>query len=176
MLPNKRINQERRSAICFVCCLATFVILCALLLVFAILVRPRSPHVRLTSAKSNQNSYNTTVTFFLTIENPNYGSFSYENTNMIVLHAGGKIGQRKIAGGIVGYGDTKQVNATVNVRSVTASLFSGINSGSLNITSYGKFSGTVHLLKIMNVRKTVEMTCDMKLDLASSVIQGIQCH
>ncbi|KAL2348006.1 hypothetical protein Fmac_002006 [Flemingia macrophylla] len=181
MYYKKHINKERRSAKCFVFFLSAFVILCALVLVSATVLRPRKPRLRiLTSAESNQFTYNATsppsfnatFTIFLTIRNPNYGSFSYRTTTLSVLLAAANIARREIAAGTVGYRDTKQLSVTVNVGSVTENNL----SGSLSLTSYVKLSGTVHLLKIIDVRKSVEIACDMNLDLASHAIQGIECH
>ncbi|KHN25670.1 hypothetical protein glysoja_018244 [Glycine soja] len=59
---------------------------------------------------------------------------------------------------------------------ISENLSIDISSGSLNLTSNVKFSGTVHMLKIINIRKTIEMACAMKLNLTSHTIQGIQCQ
>ncbi|CAJ1927614.1 unnamed protein product [Sphenostylis stenocarpa] len=188
MYYNKSIPKEPRSGKCFVCVLAFFVILCALLLVFASIVRVRNPRVKIRSATSNQISYsvsssspsfNATVVIFFSIKNPNLSAFTYENSSVSVLYAGVKIGHRPINGGRVSFRKTKEINVIVNLSSaeipVTANLSSDMNSGCLNLTSYAKFSGIVRLLKIMKVKMNIETACAMKLNFTSHVIQDIQC-
>ncbi|KAK7307880.1 hypothetical protein VNO77_41322 [Canavalia gladiata] len=182
----KPIHQERSSK-WFVFLFSAFVILCAVLLVFASVLRVRSPEVKLRSATLKQINYraspapsfNATLITFLRIRNPNYGAFSYENSTVTVLYAGENIGDKGIGSDRVSYRETKQMNVTVNVRSsklpVTGNLSGAINSGMLNLTGYVKFSGTVHLLKIINSRKTIQIACTMNLNLTSHAIKGIQC-
>ncbi|KAJ1416150.1 Late embryogenesis abundant protein [Sesbania bispinosa] len=180
--------REERSSKCFVFVLAAFVMCCAVLLAFASLLRLRSPEIKLRSATLNHISYNSaspsasfnaTVIAHISIKNPNYGAFSYENSTVRILYAGVKVGDREIRSNRVNGRETKEMNVMVNVKSsklpVTGNLSSDINSGTLNLTSYAKFSGTVQLLKIINKRKTIEMACIMNLNLTSHAIQGIQC-
>lgn len=179
---------EKRSSKCFVFVLAAFVFCCAVLLVSAIVLRVRSPEVKLRSVTLNQISYNAspsasfnaTVTYHLSIRNPNYGGFSYyENSAMRVLYAGVKVGDREINSDRVKQRETKEMSVTVNVRSGNwlelPVAGSDINSGTLNLTSYAKFSGMVQLLKIIHKSKTIEMVCIVNLNLTSHAIQGIQC-
>lgn len=100
---------------------------------------------------------------------------------MRVLYAGVKVGDREINSDRVKQRETKEMSVTVNVRSgnwlelPVAGPGSDINSGTLNLTSYAKFSGMVQLLKIIHKSKTIEMVCIVNLNLTSHAIQGIQC-
>ncbi|XP_047165260.1 late embryogenesis abundant protein At1g64065 [Vigna umbellata] len=190
MYDSKSLHKERGSAKCFVCILASFVILCALLLVLASITRVREPRVKIRSATSNQithnaspssPSFNATIIIFISIDNPNFDVFAYENCSVSVLYAGVKIGDRPINGDKVSIRKTKEINVTVDLRSgdqvpVTANFSGDINSGRLNLTSYAKFTGTVRFLKIMNVKKSIQMACAMKLNFTSLVLQNIQCQ
>ncbi|XP_057443742.1 late embryogenesis abundant protein At1g64065 [Lotus japonicus] len=182
----KPVQQEKRSSKCFVFVFAFFVFCCAILLVFASILRVRNPQLKLRSATLNQiscinsSSFNATViTYHLSIKNPNYGGFSFENSRVSVLYAGIRVGERKIHGDRVNGRGSREMNVSVNVSfakvPVTGNLSSDINSGTLNLRSYAKFSGTVHLLKMINRRKIVEMACSMDLNLTSKAIQGVQC-
>ncbi|QCD91692.1 late embryogenesis abundant protein At1g64065 [Vigna unguiculata] len=182
-------KERGRSAKCFVCVLASFVILCALLLLLASIMRVREPRAKIRSATSNKithnaspsssPSFNATLIIFMTIQNPNFGVFTYDNSSMSVLYAGAKIGDTPINGDKVSFRKTKQINVTVDLRSaqvpVTGNFSGDMNSGTLNLTSYAKFSGTVRFLKIMNVKKSIEMACAMKLNFTSHLLQDIQC-
>ncbi|WVZ10915.1 hypothetical protein V8G54_015445, partial [Vigna mungo] len=125
----------------------------------------------------SSSSFNATVVIFISIYNPNFDVFAYKNSSVSVLYAGVKIGERPISGDKVSIRRMKEINVTVDLRSpVTANLSSDINSGRLNLTSYAKFTGTVRFLKIMNVKKTIQMACAMKLNFTSHVFQDIQCR
>ena len=197
-LKHKKIDQETAlykpiheegSSKCFVFVLAAFVVLCAALLAFASIVRLRNPEVKLISttltqirysASPSSGSVNATLITHISIKNPNYGGFSYENSTVSVLYDGVRVGDRAIIGSdTVKARETKGMNVTMKVWSVNATvawnLSSDINSGMLNLTSYAKFSGNVQLLKIINKRKTIEMACVMNLNLTSHAVQGIQC-
>lgn len=173
----KSIQQERRSGKCFVYLLAAFVILCALVLVFASLLRVKNPYLKLRSATSNKISYSTSPSFnatliiFLALNNPTFGAFTYENNSLSVLYAGLKIAHSQINGGRVSFRQTKEIHVTVKFMSAI-----DITSGSLNLTTNVFFSGKVHLFKIINIRKTIEMPCSMNLNFTSHATQAIQCQ
>lgn len=183
-------KHKERSSKCLVFVLVVFVILCALVLVSACILRVTSPEIKLTAATLNKISYssspsasfNATVTTHLSIRNPNYGGgFSYENSKVIMCYYGLRVGDRVISSDTVKARENHGMNVTINVRSgklpIGGNLTSDINSsGMLNLTSYAKFSGTVELLKIFNKRKSIEMACTMNLNLTSHAVQGIQCE
>ncbi|CAN6718652.1 unnamed protein product [Malus baccata var. baccata] len=54
-------------------------------------------------------------------------------------------------------------------------LGSEINSGYLNISSYAKISGRVHLMNIMKKRKTIDMNCTMVLVLKNKTVKDLVC-
>ncbi|XP_061352862.1 uncharacterized protein LOC133297701 [Gastrolobium bilobum] len=181
--------KHKKESKCFVYMLAAFVIFCAGLLVFACVMRVNNPDVKLTLATLNQISYraspsssfNASMIIHLRIKNPNHGGFRYENSSVNLLYRNVRVGGRVIRSDRVKAKETKEVTVPMDVRSVklpvnvAGILSTEINSGTLNLTSYAKFSGTVTLLKIINKRKTIEMACIMNFNLISHSIQGIQC-
>ncbi|KAK7406082.1 hypothetical protein VNO78_07699 [Psophocarpus tetragonolobus] len=153
-------TRKERSGKCFVYVLATFVMLFALVLVFACVVRVRNPHLELTSATFN----NATLLIVFTIYNPNFGPFYYHHCSLSVLYAGATIANSIINGGAVDFRQTKHIYLTLNLRShkVTTANF------------FAKCSGTVDLFTIIDVRKTVQMACPMNLDFTSHAVQAFQ--
>ncbi|KAI4315480.1 hypothetical protein L6164_028281 [Bauhinia variegata] len=184
----KSIHKEERSNKCFVYIFATFVILFALALGFAsIVLRVTSPQIELRSATVNHikyitspsPSFNVTMIAYLTIKNPNFGRFNYDNSTVSVQYEGASVGDGGFGSARLKARETKGMNLTVNMRStkllVTGNLTSDINSGMLNLTSYAKLSGKVHLFKIFQKTTTAEMACIMNLNLTSKSIQDFQC-
>ncbi|KAL1355763.1 hypothetical protein HN51_007748 [Arachis hypogaea] len=181
-------HQQRSSSKCFVFVLAAFVFFCATLLVFASIVRFRNPQVKLTSATLIQIRYNNptsslpslfnaTLLTHLTITNPNYGGFSYENGEVSVVYGGLRIGDiARVRSDTVKARKSKEMNVTMKVRSPNnVTLLSGNHSGTLNLTSYARFNGTVRLLKIIKKRNTIEMACVINLNFTSHQIKAIHC-
>ncbi|KAA8520888.1 hypothetical protein F0562_011561 [Nyssa sinensis] len=159
--PN-HVRQQRNSK-CFVYILALIVLQSIAILAFALIVlRVKSPEVKLSSVAIKNLSYgtapspsvNVTMTAELTINNKNFGGFKYEKSNTTVSYGNAKIGDMKINTGRVRARGTGSVNVTVQVRSNELSdnqnFSSDISSGLLKLSSYGRLSGRVHVLKMMN--------------------------
>ncbi|KAE9596528.1 putative immunoglobulin-like protein [Lupinus albus] len=112
-------------------------------------------------------SFNITMIATMTIMKPNFGDFNYGNGSL----SGARIEARK----------SKDINFVVNMWCSKISLVSGnnlineINSGMLKFRSYAKLSGTVHLMKIVNKRKTIEMDCILNLNFTSHSIHHSRC-
>ncbi|KAI4326883.1 hypothetical protein L6164_019407 [Bauhinia variegata] len=167
---------------CFVYILASFVVLFAVVLVFAsIAFRVKSPQIELrsatashiTSITSPSPSFNVTMIAYLTIKNPNFGRFDYDNSTVRVLYEGASVGEKGFASARVKARQTKGINITVNSGIILVT--SDINSWMLNLTSYTKLNGKVHLFKILKKTTTTEMACIMNLNLTSKSIQDFQC-
>ncbi|MED6203567.1 hypothetical protein PIB30_000653 [Stylosanthes scabra] len=182
----KPTHQQRSSSKCFVFLLAAFVFLCAALLVFASIVRIRNPQVKLTSATLTQihyssttsSSFNATLLAHLTITNPNYGGFSYDNSEVSVVYGGGvRFGDiARLGKDTVKARESKGINVSMKVRSPNnVTLLAGNHSGAFNLTSYAKFNGTVRLLKIIKKRNNIEVACLINLNFTSHQVQAIHC-
>ncbi|KAF1875201.1 hypothetical protein Lal_00007817 [Lupinus albus] len=60
--------------------------------------------------------------------------------------------------------------------SVSTVLYGVVSDdGMLKFRSYAKLSGTVHLMKIVNKRKTIEMDCILNLNFTSHSIHHSRC-
>ena len=181
--------ERDQSNKCFVYLFAVFVILCCVLFAFASTVlHARNPKVEMRSASVKQisfsnstsaPSFNGTMIALLTIKNPNFGPFNCELTKVSVLYGGVLLGDMKLGSDRLKAKETKGVNITVNLRSsrlfAAANLSSDIQSSMLRLTSYARLSGTVHLLKIVNKRKTTELACVVNLNLTSHSIHDFHC-
>lgn len=181
-------THKQRSNKCFVLVLAALVILCAILLAFAsVVLRARTPLLQFQSASVNHITYNTSPSPFfnltmiahLSFNNPNFGSFDYENRNVSLLYGNSTVGHRELGNGRVKARQTKGMNVTLNLRSdellLTGNLTNDILSGILNLTSYTELTGIIHLLKIFNKKRTTQMACTIHLNLTSHLIHNFQC-
>ncbi|XP_054822956.1 late embryogenesis abundant protein At1g64065 [Prosopis cineraria] len=181
-------SQEQRSNKCFVFLLAAFVLLCAILLVFAsIVLRVKKPLLHFESASVNNLSYRTspspsfklTMVAKITVNNPNFGNLDYGNSSVTVLYGNSRIAERELEGGRVKAGEIKALNVTLNLRSdpvvSSGNLSNDILSGAFNLTGYTKLTGTVHLLKFLKKNKSTELACVLRLNLTSYSVQNLQC-
>lgn len=193
---------KRSSSKCLVYTLAAFVTLLAVWTVFASIVTlsERDPEIRLGSAKltamhistSSNYSYraspttsslNVTMMARVTLTNPNFGPFDYGNSTVSVLYGVTCVGVGEIEAATVEARETKEINVMVKVNIgssnklllVSGNFTSDIHSGILKLRSYAKLSGSVHVLKFVNKRKTMVMACIMSLNLTSHSFQHLQC-
>ncbi|KAF3448633.1 hypothetical protein FNV43_RR09346 [Rhamnella rubrinervis] len=186
----KAIRKERTNNKCFVFIFAGIVIHCIFILVFALIVlRPKSPDVKLRSvtvkglryATSPWPSFNATLTAEITIKNPNFGSFRFENTTASLVYEGVKIGGKRTSKSGVNARGTKVMNVGIDVRSSRLpegpnNLGNDLNSGTLKLSGQAKFSGTLHLVKILRCKKTSELNCTFTLYLTSRTIKDLLCY
>ncbi|CAL0332005.1 unnamed protein product [Lupinus luteus] len=183
-------ESQKRSSKCLVYILAGFVTLLAIWVVFSsIVLHVTDPNLELRSARVIHISYNTSpslsfnITMIATMKimNPNFGHFNYGDSSVSVVHGAASIGGWEISGAKVEARESKEFNVMVNMISSKILLGSGnnitngIHSGMLELRSYAKLSGTIHLLKIVKKMKTIEMNCVMNLNLTSQSFHYIQC-
>lgn len=190
--------KEERSGKCFFYVFAGIVILCVIILVFALIaLRSRIPDVKVrsievknlryndgstTSAASISPSFNATLVAIVTIKNTNFGRFKFDNTTMSVLYQGTNVvGDGKIGHGSVKARGTQKMNLTVEVRSNrvlfnSQNFSSEIQSGMLKLSSHAIFSGTVNLLNIVKREEIAKMNCTMTLNFTSDKFQNLGCQ
>jgi hypothetical protein len=178
--------RQKRSGKCFFYSLALIVILSAIILVFAIIVKPRTPRVKLSSVAVEHLSYgnnpipsfNMTLAAEVSVKNSNFVRFKFENTSSSALYKGMVVGEAKLRSGRVGARKTR-MNIVVKIGSPGSlseakNLSSDINSGMLKMNSYATLKGDVRLFGIVKNRTAV-MSCGMNLNLSSRSIQDLEC-
>ncbi|KAM1025067.1 hypothetical protein ACFX13_038965 [Malus domestica] len=187
----KAIRRERSNK-CFVYVFAGIVLQSIIILVFALVVfRVKSPGFNLSSVQiktlkstgSPAASFNATLSAQMAIKNKNFGEYKFEGSSASLWYGEFKVGEAKFAKGSVKARGTRKVNLRIEVRSnrlpkdvQNGGLGSEINSGFLNISSYAKISGRVHLMKIMKKRKTIDMNCTMVLVLKNKTVKDLVCR
>ncbi|KAL6986326.1 hypothetical protein U1Q18_019693 [Sarracenia purpurea var. burkii] len=183
-------HHHQKSNKCLVYILAGIVLQAALLLIFASAVLSvENPNVTLRSVAVENLGYvaaapslNVTLVAEMSVKNNNFGQFKYENSTVaFFLYQNVTVGIGYIDRGLAGARATKRLNVTVEVTSNDELLrgnrnFSGdLSSGLLELTSYAKLIGRVHVMKIINKRASKLMNCTMNLDLTTKAIQDLIC-
>ncbi|KAI8545040.1 hypothetical protein RHMOL_Rhmol07G0012300 [Rhododendron molle] len=179
-------RKKRRKRLAYIAAFAVFQTV--VILVFALVVmRVRSPEVEIDSATVEELSagpssdYNMTIVALLKIKNKNFGDYKYERTAMNISHGGGTVGEGVILKGKAEARDTEKVQVTTRVSSVVAQSREA-SSGILVLESKAALRGKVHLMKMwgihfpmMKKRKGAEMNCVIMINLASGVVQDMDC-
>ncbi|KAI3691814.1 hypothetical protein L6452_31616 [Arctium lappa] len=181
---NKQKHQESSKFLVYV--LATVVFLGTIFLIIAsVFLRVNNPKLRLSSVsiqtfQYDQNSTSLNITMFAeaTVDNENFGRYVFENCIAVVLYGNSTIGGGEISGGRVGSRKIKSIDVVMRLRSDNLNFSSGGDDSHelVEIRSYAKMTGRVHVLTIVDRRKTIEMNCTMNLDLRSRSIMHSLCR
>ncbi|KAL3615676.1 hypothetical protein CASFOL_041337 [Castilleja foliolosa] len=122
---------------------------------------------------------NMTLNADVSVKNPNYASFRYQNTTTAIYYRGVVIGEARGPPGRARARRTMRMNVTVDVMTDRVisqpGLGSDISSGLLTMSSYTVVGGRV---KILMIRKhvTVRMNCSMTVNISSQAIQQMKCR
>ncbi|KAL4565488.1 hypothetical protein LXL04_029586 [Taraxacum kok-saghyz] len=181
-----RKPKHQESSKCLVYVLAAIVFHGTIFLVFgSVFLRVNNPKLRLSTVSiqnfqyenTNSTSLNITMLAEATLDNENFGRYDFENCNSVILYGNLTVGGGDISGGRVAARNTKPISVTMRISSENLN-FSSSGSDStdqIEIVSYAKMTGRVHVLKIVDRRKTIEMNCTMSLHLTSQSITDPIC-
>ena len=129
---------------------------------------------------TNSPSLNMELHCVVSVKNTNFGQFRYENSAVVFAYGNVTVGEASVAEAGVGARSTREVNTTVKISSDNVSrnlkLGNDITSGMLSLNSYGRLNGKVHLMKVMEKRKSAQMNCAMKINLAEGMIEDLKCN
>lgn len=121
---------------------------------------------------------NMTLNAGVSVKNPNYASFKYQNTTTTLFYRGTVIGEARGPPGRAKARRTMSMNITVDVitdRVVSQpDLGSDMNSGLLTVSSYTVVGGRVKMLMIKK-HVTVRMNCSITINITSQAIQEQKC-
>ncbi|KAL2235156.1 late embryogenesis abundant protein At1g64065-like [Sesamum indicum] len=178
-------GEGRRSSKKCLAYVAAFVVFqTAIILLFVLIVmKVRSPKVRInamefesfSSTTNNSTSFNMSMLAQVTIKNNNFGDFKYENSTLSFLYNGIKVGEAVVPRGRAGARKTKKFNFSVDLSGIRDRVGNDMNSGVLRLSSRGKVSGKVHLIKVIKRNKSGEMKCDWSINLATRQFEDLKC-
>ncbi|KAL7111761.1 hypothetical protein ACP275_05G110000 [Erythranthe tilingii] len=174
---------------------AVFVVFqAAVIMVLALTVmKIKSPKIRFNaiavesfSSSNNGNnagptpSINMKLLTQLTIKNTNFGQFKYDNATLAILYNGVPLGEVVIPRGRVKARKTLKFNVAFDLTSDRLNgnnnnLGNDINSGVLRLSSQARVNGKVHLIKIIKKNKSGNMNCDWNVNLATRMVENLNC-
>ncbi|KAL2251780.1 UNVERIFIED_CONTAM: hypothetical protein Sindi_2300300 [Sesamum indicum] len=125
-----------------------------------------------------QPGSNMTLNADVSVKNPNYASFKYQNTTTALFYRGTEIGEARGPPGRAKARRTMRMNITVDVMTdrilSQPDLSSDINSGLIAISSYTRVGGRVKMF-IIKKHVTVTMNCTITINATSQAIQQQKC-
>ena len=182
---------KRKKRIKLAIYVAVFVVFQILVItVFGLTVmKVKSPKLRLAniqfqtlnaeSSTSSSPSFDMTFATRVTVKNPNFGRYKFENTTATFTYKGAAVGELFIAKGKAGMKSTKKVNAVVTLKSGqlpnAAEPGNELRAGTLTLSSSAKMKGKVELMLIMKKNKSADMNCTITIDVAAKAVKTLQC-
>ncbi|KZV44990.1 hypothetical protein F511_32736 [Dorcoceras hygrometricum] len=126
-------------------------------------------------------SLNMTVVAEIRVNNINFGPFKFGGGNTTLLYGNMTIGAANIYGGRVGSRSHGGMNVTMDVIKGdfdhnNANFSTDLDSGLLKLRGFMELRGEVHVMKIMNRRRTAVMNCSMLLNFTSQAVQDLVCQ
>lgn len=181
--PSQYLRRRRRLLLCGGCCGAAVLVLGLVLLVLSFTVlKVKDPTLTMNNifldrldpglgTWEHPLSLNATLTFDVSLRNPNVASFAYEDSATEFRYLGQTVGVAYAPDGEVGARRTARMNATLDVMldrilgtNATASVFDGV---ALDLTSFTDIRGRVDVAGIYKRNIEVMLNCTMTLDLNS---------
>ncbi|KAJ1404335.1 Late embryogenesis abundant protein [Sesbania bispinosa] len=176
--PEPETMCTRGLKICLAVTSFFLVIVAILILILSLTIfKPKDPYVSVHPVGLENldlfstNSTSVPLDMVITIVNPNYGGFKWENSTGYLKYQDTIIAKVPI--------ETKSIPAhsMTNV-STSAGLMSGkltsdskfwsdIEDGGLNFTSNATLHGKVHMLKVFKLKATVYISCDISFNISS---------
>lgn len=130
---------------------------------------------------SNQTapSFNMRFNAKIAVKNSNFGHFKFKNSTITLAYNGDPVGHASVSKARAKARSTKKMNVTVDVNSnhvsSHSSLARDLNSGYLTLTSQGKLTGKVNLMKMVKRRRYAQMNCSIIVNLIRRIIQDLKC-
>ncbi|PRQ52833.1 hypothetical protein RchiOBHm_Chr2g0159781 [Rosa chinensis] len=171
-----------------ICCLVTAIFVIIALVVITILAltvfKPKQPKINARPVGLENIQYtlfpnvtlNVTLSMLVTINNRNYGSFSFKNATTYVTYHGTVVGLVLMEHAFVPAGG--KINITTSVDLMGDKLISNphfmedVNTGIFNLISIADLHGKVTVLKFMKFSATTFSTCDISFSVKSERIDS----
>ncbi|XP_047306340.1 uncharacterized protein LOC124909735 [Impatiens glandulifera] len=160
-----------------ICCIITFLLILILLVagvvIYFTLLRPKEPKILTQAITLERVDYtppyevNLTLLGKLLVNNPNYGSFKYENSTTFVSYRGDVVAQGLILEDTIPARGSLPVDTTILVLAnsmVSNPLFLfDFVAGSFNFTTSTTLKGHAIVLQLLKIKATTYTTCDISV-------------
>ncbi|OWM64285.1 late embryogenesis abundant protein At1g64065-like [Punica granatum] len=115
----------------------------------------------------------------VSVKNPNYASFKYQNTTTTLYYHGALVGEARGPPGRARARRTMRMNITVDIitdRLISSTYLSAdVRSGILSMSSYSRIPGRVKMIGIIRKYVIVKMNCSMTVNISSQAIKEQKC-
>ena len=180
-------TKKRMRRLAYVTALALF--LTVVVLVFSLtIMRIRNPKFRIRtiniehlviSEDDGSPSLDMKFSAEVFVKNTNFGHFKFDEGSIGFFYRGIEVGEASVEKEKARARSTKKMSvaAQVEIGGESSSLENDVKySGFLTLTSQGKLSGKVHLMKVIKKDKTAEMSCTIVINLAKKVVHNLTCQ
>ncbi|KAM0030096.1 putative Late embryogenesis abundant protein, LEA_2 subgroup [Helianthus debilis subsp. tardiflorus] len=182
-------HQKTNKSLVYI--LATIVFISTIFLIFAsVFLRVDNPHLRIRTVSiqnfeltntNNTNSTSHTINMInitmlteITVDNGNFGRFVFDNCAAVLLYGNATIGGGYVSGGRVGAKNTRSIGVVMRVGYENLNVSSGMDV--MEVVSYAKMKGRVHVMKIVDRKKTIEMNCTVSFNLTNRSFVSSLCR
>ncbi|KAI4370115.1 hypothetical protein MLD38_018496 [Melastoma candidum] len=175
-------RQKRMKWAAYITAFAIFQVI--VILVFALVImKVRTPKFRVGNFEIQSLSTNTTpapsfdMAFVapIRVKNANFGPYKYDATTVDFTYGGAMVGQVQVPKSKANFRSTKKIDVLVNLSSSVSNVVPDISSGTLTLSSSGTMTGKVEMMLIFKKKKSTSMNCTMVINLASKVLQSLNC-
>ncbi|KAI3498260.1 hypothetical protein L1887_34031 [Cichorium endivia] len=184
-------TSSRRKYLWWCSFIAALMILLAVVIVILIftIFKIKDPEIKMNGVTVNnlgfmngtipQPGTNMSLTADISVKNPNYASFRYQNTTTSLYYREVVIGEARGPPGQSKARRTTRMNITMDIMVDTLlgnpNLQSDIGKGSLGLSSYTRVGGRVKFFTFIKRHVTVTMNCTMKVNISSRTIEDQKC-
>ncbi|XP_076949946.1 uncharacterized protein LOC143622771 [Bidens hawaiensis] len=170
--PSSRTNL----ASCIVATIFFTFITIILLIIFFTLLNPHNPTITITAVQLPSFTTNTTVITFtishyITVTNPNHGTFTHYSTSLQLLYAGNQMGFMFVPSGEIETRRTEYLAATFSVEGFPVVLV----GPSLEVEVRMEMAGRVKVMRLFTHHVDVRVVCRVAIDVNDGSVLGFRC-
>ncbi|CAL1372614.1 unnamed protein product [Linum trigynum] len=160
------------------------VLLVTILVVFLVVLKPKQPKIttksvtldRIHSSIFPKPFLNLTLGLVVEVENPNYGSFRYDDSSAYLVYRGGLVGVSPIPAGYQKARSTQTIRSNVTLMAggllKDLEFYGDLVKGVLNFTSTSSLHGRASMFKVMKVEVTSNCTCEISVRVAGKKVDS----
>lgn len=170
-----------------ICCGVTAILLIVLVVILVILIftvfKPKDPTITLASVTIERFhvvvfptvELNASLGIVVTVDNPNHGSFRYQNSTAYLNYRGNLLAEAPLNEDTIPARETHNISTSLNVfADVTKipDLVTDYLSGTINLTSTTTLPGKVKILNLFKIKATSYSTCDLSVFLHDNSVNS----
>ncbi|QCD91864.1 Late embryogenesis abundant protein [Vigna unguiculata] len=177
----------RCSKGCKICCVSAILLVILLVVVVVVLFftvfKPKDPDITLQSVKLEgfklelpTFKLNLSLGVVVTVENPNHGSFTYQNSTAHLYHRGTLVAQAPLHEDTIPARHDHNITTSLSVFadiSELKDLSTDYSRGVINLTSTVTLFGKVKVLNLLKMKATSYSTCYLSLFIPHQSIDSM---